>query len=78
MSWRAAMERSCATCALLFVIALSSIHYQAIISGKGLGGPAPVASAAKGGSAPAAAAAAPAKKEEEEEEEEDMGFGLFD
>jgi|UniRef100_A0A7S4LCB5 large subunit ribosomal protein LP0 len=48
---------------------------EAILSGKGLGGP-----------APAAAAAAPAEEkkeekkvvEEEEEEDDDMGFGLFD
>jgi len=54
---------------------------EAILSGKGIGGPAPVAAAAATTAAPAAAAkeeAAPAKKIEEEEEEDDMGFGLFD
>lgn len=49
---------------------------EAIVSGKGIGGPAPAAAAA---AAPAAAAAAaPAPVEEEEEDDDDMGFGLFD
>jgi len=49
---------------------------EAILSGKGLGGPAPAA----GGAPAAAAAAAPAAAAaaEEEEDEEDMGFDLFD
>lgn len=46
---------------------------EAVISGKGLGGPAPAAAAAA-----APAAAAPAPVEEEEEEDDDMGMGLFD
>lgn len=49
---------------------------EAVISGKGLGGPAPAASAAPAAAAAAPAAAAPV--EEEEEEDDDMGFGLFD
>lgn len=52
---------------------------EAILSGKGLGGPAPAAApAATAAAAAPAAEAAPAKKEEEEEEDDDMGFGLFD
>jgi len=49
---------------------------EAVLSGKGLGGPAPAASAAPAAAEAAPAAAAPV--EEEEEEDDDMGFGLFD
>lgn len=68
----------CVTTDFSFSAANGEELKEAIVSGKGLGGPAPAAAAAAAPAAAAAAAPAAAAVVEEEDDDEDMGFDLFD